>query len=122
MDFHDYSIVGVDINREDNSLLLSLLDPEGNASDKLLISNVQKLFVDSFQMQNVILELKIFRGRDESFEFSRACELLDLQEGADDFFSQGMVLVFFEASVGAEIACLCESPPKLTRNKRDGGN
>ena len=107
MDLHDYEIVGVEVNRANRALAITLLSPNSFEKRTLQIDNVHKLFVDGMRMQNVILELEVFTSANSSHRYRRACELLDIaSDDSVNFASSQMVMI--EASVGAEIALLCE--------------
>ena len=74
LDLHDYSITGLQL--DGYALTLSLIDPVGRAS-RLHLPGVIKLFVDGFGLQNVVLDAKLFTKPENSFEYKRACDLLD---------------------------------------------
>lgn len=110
MDLHDYEIVSVESDRFHKALSLVLLSPDGSEKWILEIAKVRKLFVDGMQMQNVIFELEVFTHANSSHRYLRACELLDIASDGDiDFDSVQLVMI--EASVGAEIAVLCDKAP-----------
>lgn len=94
-------------------ITFSLNDPQGLDAGKLRISNVVRLHVDGFGLQNIILEARVFHRPDDSFEYGRGCQLLSLDKSNGDLPAGTKALIFIEASVGAEIACLLSQQPDL---------
>lgn len=106
---HDLHIDGI---RVENGcrLILSLSKPDGEHRYELSFDHVLQLAIDGFGMQNIIFDMSVFAERETSFEFLRACALLDLDAAKLQELNAGWCLVFVQASVGAEIACLMDRP------------
>ncbi|KAA9002261.1 hypothetical protein FJU31_05140 [Stenotrophomonas cyclobalanopsidis] len=102
---HDFSIIGISVENPEK-MLVHLSDEFSKKKYDLVIDGVRKVAVDGFGLQNVVLDLKVFYSFDGSFEFRRSCHLLGLAYAGPEDFPQGDSMVFIEASVGAEIACL----------------
>ena len=113
LDLHDYCITGLQIDTGSRDVTLSLTDPSGSKAGELRLSNIISLFVDGFGLQNIILDTRIFSKPEDSFEYRRACELLDLDRASNEVLSGTKTLIFIEASVGAEVACLLSKWPDL---------
>lgn len=116
IDIHDYLILALEIE-DDKTLVIKLSDPLGAEHFELVLTGVQSLYVDGFSMQNIILDMGIFFERDESFEFQRACVLLEIDPACPHGMSDSSCIVFVQASAGAEVACLINHhwEPRLTR-------
>lgn len=113
LNLHDYCITGLQLDAGSHAVILSLTDPSGSQASKLRLPGVISLFVDGFSLQNVVLDTKIFSKVENSFEYRRACELLDLDRTDDKVLDGSKALIFIEASVGAELACLMSDQPDL---------
>jgi hypothetical protein len=85
-DLHDYRITGLHLNESSNSLTVSLIDAEGQPSADLMLMNIVNLYVDGFSLQNIILDVSVFHEKDPSFEYQRACQLLDIDNANDSVF------------------------------------
>lgn len=107
-DLHDYRLTGLCLNESSSALTLSLTDAEGQPSADLILVNVIDLYVDGFSLQNIILDVSIFFEKDTSFEYQRACHLLDIDKENTEIFSECRTLILIQASAGAEIACLAK--------------
>lgn len=105
--FHDFSIFGIRLSQGGCNLTISMRDPQDVSACELMIENVAQLFIDGFTLQNVVLDIKVFRERVPSFEYGRACELLGL-DPREFSVPPTQVMLFVEASVGAELACLID--------------
>lgn len=104
---HDFHLVGIRLDPL-SGVTVSLFDESSRASYDLVFGQVRRASVDGFSSQNVVLDLKVFNRKDDSFEFKRCCFLLGLDPVAAREIVDGDTLVFIEASVGAEIALLVE--------------
>ncbi len=102
---HDFSITAIGVENIEK-IFVHLLDEYTKKKYELVINGVRKVAVDGFGLQNVVLDLKVFYSFDQSFEFRRSCHLLGLAYAGPEYFPEGDSMVFIEASVGAEIACL----------------
>ena len=101
---HDWEIVGVYVNRVTKKVEVVMYYPEKGSQATLEFSGVQKLFLSGLIMQNVILDVLLFDGISDSDYFLRGCELLG--SSPSDIENTGKKLIYFEPSVGAELACL----------------
>lgn len=88
------------------SLTVSVTDAEGQPSTDLMLMNLIDLYVDGFSLQNIILDVSVFHQESTSFEYQRACQLLDIDNSNDEFFSDAQTVILIQASAGAEIACI----------------
>lgn len=113
LDLHDYSIIGIELECDRTMIRLTLVDPKGVRVSELQVRKVERLFVDGFSLQNVVLDAKMFVEPEDSFEYRRACELLDLELSDKMLLNNSRALLFIEASVGAEVACLVGERPHL---------
>lgn len=116
VDLHDYSIVGLEICNK-NGLVIKFANPLGTEFFELVLTGIQRLYVDGFSVQNIVLDLNVFYEKAESFDFKRACTLLEIDPEAPREISGSGCVMFIEASSGAEVACLMDHPwePLLTR-------
>lgn len=105
-DLHDFRITGLRLNESSSTLTVSLTDAEGQPSADLVLVNLIDLYVDGFSLQNIILDVSVFHHKSTSFEYQRACQLLDIDSSNDVFFSDRQTVILIQASAGAEIACL----------------
>ncbi|WP_349999325.1 hypothetical protein [Stenotrophomonas lacuserhaii] len=85
---------------------MSVTDAEGQPSTDLMLMNLIDLYVDGFSLQNIILDVSVFHQESTSFEYQRACQLLDIDNSNDEFFSDAQTVILIQASAGAEIACI----------------
>ena len=104
---HDFKMTGICLDPV-SGVTVSLFDDSVQGSYDLVFGRVRKASIDGFSSQNVVLDLKVFNRKDDSFEFKRCCFLLGLDPVAAREIVDGDTLVFIEASVGAEIALLVE--------------
>ncbi|EMI48223.1 hypothetical protein C405_17818 [Stenotrophomonas maltophilia AU12-09] len=104
---HDFQLVGIRLDPV-SGVTVSLFDESSRASYDLVFGQVRRASIDGFSSQNVVLDLKVFNRKDDSFEFKRCCFLLGLDPVAAREIVDGDTLVFIEASAGAEIALLVE--------------
>ncbi|MBA0378592.1 hypothetical protein D7U92_04550 [Stenotrophomonas maltophilia] len=107
IDIHDLQLAGIRLDPV-SGVTVSLFDDSVQGSYDLVFGRVRKASIDGFSSQNVVLDLKVFNRKDDSFEFQRCCFLLGLDPVAAREIVDGDTLVFIEASVGAEIALLVE--------------
>ncbi|MBJ7514735.1 MAG: hypothetical protein JHC82_00290 [Stenotrophomonas sp.] len=105
-DLHDCRITGLRLNESSSTLTVSLTDAEDQPSADLMLVNLIDLYVDGFSLQNIILDVSVFHQKSTSFEYQRACQLLDIDSSNDVFFSDRQTVILIQASAGAEIACL----------------
>ncbi|MBT2766952.1 hypothetical protein J7J08_04835 [Stenotrophomonas sp. ISL-67] len=105
MDIHDFEITSVRTSGR-SAFELNLVDVRSAESYVMNFTNVRKLYVDGFSLQNIVLDLSVYAVPSSAFGFQRACGMLDLgQEEAELALKSGS-LVLIEAASGAEIACL----------------
>ncbi|MBH1391673.1 hypothetical protein [Stenotrophomonas muris] len=104
---HDFKMTGIRLDPV-SGVTVSLFDDSVQGSYDLVFGRVRKASIDGFSSQNVVLDLKVFHRKDDSFEFQRCCFLLGLDPVAAREIVDGDTLVFIEASAGAEIALLVE--------------
>ncbi|WP_414605833.1 hypothetical protein [Stenotrophomonas pavanii] len=104
---HDFKVTGIRLDPV-SGVTVSLFDDSVQGSYDLVFGRVRKASIDGFSSQNVVLDLKVFHRKDDSFEFQRCCFLLGLDPVAAREIVDGDTLVFIEASVGAEIALLID--------------
>lgn len=76
-DLHDCRITGLRLNESNSTLTVSLTDAEGQPSADLMLMDLIGLYVDGFSLQNIILDVSVFHQKSTSFEYQRACQLLD---------------------------------------------
>ena len=105
-DLHDYRITGLRLNESSSTLTVSLTDAEGQPSADLMLMNLTGLYVDGFSLQNIILDVSVFHQESTSFEYQRACQLLDIDSANDSTFADSRTVILIQASAGAEIACI----------------
>jgi len=105
-DLRDLRITGLHLNESSDTLTVSLTDPEGQPSADLILMNIVDLYVDGFSLQNIILDACVFHEKNTSFEYQRACQLLDIDSAIDSDFADSKTMILIQASAGAEIACL----------------
>ena len=117
---HDWEIVGVSIDGTNNTVNIFMNMPVTQEQGRLYLSGVSHLFISKMMMQNVILDVLLFDSAIDSDYFSHCCSLLNI----DSSFFQGNTenkIIYFEPSVGAEIAC-CFKELSFNRSKTDNGN
>ena len=107
VDVHDFELTGIRVER-DSGVVVSLFDRSVSQSFDLGFRRVKRIVVDGFSMQNIVLELKVFSEREDSFEFQRCCFLLGIDLSNPREIDDGDSMVFIEASVGAEVALLMD--------------
>jgi hypothetical protein len=105
IDLHDYSITGLLVDQKQRTALLRLKDSAGAQEYELCFTDIVSLNVDGFGLQNVILDFKLFNSPEDSFEFVRACALLDMDPKGQEALQKLGCVAFIESSVGADIAC-----------------
>ncbi|MCS4231152.1 hypothetical protein EDF77_2880 [Stenotrophomonas maltophilia] len=105
-DLHDHRITGLHLNESSNTLTVSLTDAEGQRGADLVLVNIVDLYVDGFSLQNIILDASVFHEKSTSFEYQRACQLLDIDSANASTFADSRTVILIQASAGAEIACL----------------
>jgi hypothetical protein len=116
--FHDFNIVGIQVDLEQCMATLFLTEPaefdkKHTKKRKLVFKDIKKIFVDGLTLQNVIFDIYVFTRREDSFEYKRACALLDISSVDGSVFDNFVSMIFIEASVGAEVACLISGYPDL---------
>lgn len=101
---HDWEILGVNICRYTKIAELSLYFPGNDAKTVLRISGIRRFILSGMMLQNVILDVLLFDEVIDSDYFEHCCQLLDIESS---IFEQenGLKLIYFEPSVGAELAC-----------------
>ena len=62
--------------------------------------------MDGSSLQNIILDASVFHEKSTSFEYQRACQLLDIDSANNSTFADSRTVTLIQASAGAEIACL----------------
>jgi len=117
LNFHDWEIVGVSIDRNQATAEIFIIKPETNESVSFRFEGVRKFYLSNMMIQNVILDLLIFEKASDSDYFGHCCSLLDIDASEYKNLSPGK-MIYIEPSVGAEFACFYEE----MHIKRDGAN
>lgn len=74
----------------------------------MCFTNVRKLYVDGFSLQNIVLDLSFYSQSFSDFGFQRACGMLGLGAAEAESALEAGSTVLIEAASGAEIACLLD--------------
>ena len=107
LNFHDWEIVGVSIDRNKATAEIFIVKPGTNEGVSFLFDGVRKFYLSNMMIQNVILDLLLFEKASDSDYFGHCCSLLDIDASEyGNLFSGKMI--YIEPSVGAEIACYYE--------------
>ncbi|HHJ39741.1 MAG TPA: hypothetical protein ENJ86_09815 [Methylothermaceae bacterium] len=101
---HDWEILGVNVSRFTRTAEIILYLPDKDKKIILRFKGVQRFFLSEMMFQNVILDVLLFDKVSDSDYFKRGCELLEIKP---PYFEQEkqFKLIYFEPSVGAELAC-----------------
>lgn len=103
-DMHDWEIEGVNADRFGNTVKIFLNIPANDEKSSLTLRGVKRFFLSNMAMQNVILDLLIFNEIEDSDYFGHCCRILKIESSI--FRSEKNIkLIYFEPSVGAELAC-----------------
>lgn len=105
MDIHDFEITSIRTSGR-NAFVLRLLDTQTLKSYVMEFSEVKRLCVEGFSLQNVIADVHVYHALSAEFGVRRACGMLDLDLAAAALALEKGSLVLIEAASGAEIACL----------------
>jgi len=107
LNFHDWEIVGVSIDRNQATAEIFIVKPETHEGVSFYFEGVRKFYLSNMMIQNVILDLLIFEKASESDYFGHCCSLLDIDTLEYENLYPGK-MIYIEPSVGAEIACFYE--------------
>lgn len=101
---HDWEILGINVSRFTKTAEIILYSPEKDANAVLRFNGVQRFFLSEMMFQNVILDVLLFDEVSDSDYFKRSCQLVGIKPSN---FGQRkeFKLIYFEPSVGAELAC-----------------
>lgn len=100
---HDWEIVAVSVDRKKFCLKIALAMPKTNEQTFLIFEGVSRFFLAGMTTQNVILDVLLFEEEDESDYFNHSISLLGID--GSDLKNNKKKIVYFEPSVGAEMAC-----------------
>ena len=103
-DLHDWEIVKVATDRITLTVEIVLNLPETNEKAVLLLWGVSSFYLSGMLIQNVILDLLLFENDSESDYLKYCCSLLKITPSIFKTYSKNKI-IYFEPSVGAEIAC-----------------
>lgn len=104
-DIHDFEIVTIRTSGG-STFDLRMIGVQGREADAMCFTNVRKLRVDGFSLQNIVLDLHFYPKPSSDFGFQRACGMLELDAAEAELALESGSVVLIEASSGAEIACL----------------
>lgn len=93
-DIHDFEITAIRTygGNAFDLRMISAQDPEAYVT---CFTNVRKLYVDGFSLQNIILDLSFYSQSSSDFGFQRACGMLgvDAAEAESALEAGSMVLI-----------------------------
>jgi hypothetical protein len=101
---HDWEVIEIAIDRFDHIIKIILKMPETNEQTSLFLQGVSKFYLSGMTIQNVILDLLLFEEASESDYFEHCCSILKIDSSIFLGDSKNKI-IYFEPSVGAEIAC-----------------
>lgn len=101
---HDWEIEGVTADRFANTVKISLNLPTNNEKATLTLGGVKSFFLSGMAMQNVILDLLLFKETNDSDYYDHCRKTLKIESSIFQT-DKNIKLIYFEPSVGAEIAC-----------------
>ena len=101
---HDWEIVNISTNLSNKLLIIEIIHPENGESKKIEFIDVFEMNISKVKLQNVILDVIIFEESCDSDYFKYCSKILNINDLT--IFSE-YCLIYFEPSVGAEIACVC---------------
>jgi hypothetical protein len=101
---HDCEIIGIFTDRNNNFVEITIAMIENDDRLCIILHNVSHFFMSHMLTQNVILDLLLFDSHSESDYFFHCCDILDIDP--ENFnFNKNTKIIYFEPSIGAEIAC-----------------
>jgi hypothetical protein len=104
-DIHDFEITAIR-TFDGSAFTLRMIGVQGPETYVTCFTNVRKLYVDGFSLQNIVLDLHFYPKPFSDFGFQRACGMLELDAAEAELALEAGSIVLIEASSGAELACL----------------
>jgi len=101
---HDWEIISVSTDLIKKMLTIEVIQPEEKLYKKINFIDVFEFYLSKMRMQNVILDVMILKKNSNSDYYDYCLKLLNIEKlKVPSNFS----LIYFEPSVGVEIACIC---------------
>ncbi|HEW97547.1 MAG: hypothetical protein DRR16_27710 [Candidatus Parabeggiatoa sp. nov. 3] len=103
-DLHDWEIKAILTDHNVQSVIIQLLFPETDETASITLKGVTHFQASEMMLQNVILDVLVFKSVVESDYFEHCKKVLDIR---NDFFSENnnVKILYVEPSVGVELAC-----------------
>jgi len=105
---HDWEITCICTDRINNSVELYITNPDSNEKVLIIFHNVKSFYMSEMLMQNVILDVLLFEQIETSDYYIHCCKVLNIEHELLRLYHDNKI-IYFEPSVGAEIACCFSS-------------